>query len=593
MTWLAALLGRLGPRRRPLKLIDRLAGVSDLNPGIASDDAALHGIIHLLFEDAPFGAVLLNRSGRIVRANEALRRMVGRGVDLSAGAPGEMIFAAPAREAAMEEITPALSGRPQAPRGFLTRLEGAVPQGEESERAAIDVGNTGATPDPMVSVTVAPLHEADGSLSGAMLRISDITLQKQLEAQLAQSQKLQAVGQLAGGIAHDFNNLLTAVLGAAESISLRPGLDADTLEDVAQVQSSAQRGAALVRQLLAFGRQQTLQPRVLAVNERITDLSGLLRRLLGTKVRLELALETPGRTVRADPTQLDQVLVNLAVNARDAMGDGGVLTLRSGHMTLYRPMIRGPETIPPGRYVMIEVRDTGAGIPPEVMPRIFDPFFTTKRESGGSGLGLSTVHGIIRQSDGFLNVESEVGEGTRVRIYLPRWDGQEAVAIPRVPRLATLGAAAVPVAAPSPPIRSDRYVLLVEDEEAVRRLAERTLARQGWRVLAADSGEAALALLAKADAASVAQGAGKLRLAAVVTDMVMPGIDGATLVRMLRERLGAPHLPAILVSGYAEETLRRDLGSAGTVFLPKPYSLKDLAAKLQAVTLAQPAAVGG
>ena len=567
----AWLLARL--RRRPTRrLIDRLAGPRDGGRSAGGDDLAWSGLLQLLFEDAPFGALLLDAGGRILRANEPLRRMLGGDVDLSRGAAAELVFAAPGREAAMTEVAAVLSGRAHATRVFLTRLEGA---------AGSDEAPPGDAGEPTVSVAIAPLFEADGGLVGAMLRIADITLQKQLEAQLAQSQKLQAVGQLAGGIAHDFNNLLTAVLGAAESIVTRPGLDADTLEDVAQVQSSAQRGAALVRQLLAFGRQQTLQPRVLAVNERITDLSGLLRRLLGTKVRLELALETPGRTVRADPTQLDQVLVNLAVNARDAMSEGGVLTLRSGHMTLYRPMTRGPETIPPGRYVMIEVRDTGGGIPPEVMPRIFDPFFTTKRDSGGSGLGLSTVHGIVRQSDGFLNVESEVGEGTRVRIYLPRWDGQEAVAIPRLPRDRV---AAAPLPEDAGPVGASRLVLLVEDEEPVRRLAERTLKRQGWRVLAADCGEAALALLEESDAASRAQGEGPLVLAAVVTDMVMPGIDGAALVRMLRERLGAPLLPAILVSGYAQETLRRDLDSAGTVFLPKPYSLKDLAARLESVT---------
>ena len=453
-----------------------------------------------------------------------------------------------------------LAGRQHAPRDFATRLEG---------------GATGADGDDpwnaMVNVSVAVLREADGAVSGALLRISDITLQKQLEAQLAQSQKLQAVGQLAGGIAHDFNNLLTAVLGAADSIQMREGLDPETQEDAAQIGTSALRGAALVRQLLAFGRQQTLQPRVLAVNDAITDLTGLLRRLLGGKIRLELELETPGRTVRVDPTQFDQVLVNLAVNARDAMEDGGVLTLRSGHMTLYRPLERGAETIPPGRYVMIEVRDTGAGIPPEVLPRIFDPFFTTKRDKGGNGLGLSTVHGIIRQSDGFLAVESELAVGTRVRVYLPRWDAQEAVAIPRVPKPA-VEQVAVPAVA-------RRVVLLVEDEEPVRRLAERTLIRQGWQVIAAENGEAALARLEGEAGASVS---------VLVTDMVMPGMDGAALVRAVRAKLGAPRLPAVLVSGYAEETLRRDLDAAATAFLPKPYSLKELAAKLDELAAAQP-----
>ena len=600
------LRARLRRRGRQPRLIEQLAGEEVASARISPEQAALRDITHLLFEDAPFGALLLTADGRVMRSNAALRRMVGREVDLSRGAVGELIFALDAREAAMEEIARALSGRPHHRHDFFTRMTPAFSALEEPDRSA-DVL------DALVSVSVAPLHEADGSLSGAMLRISDISVQKQLEAQLAQSQKLQAMGQLAGGIAHDFNNLLTAVLGAAESIISRPGLDPDTLDDVAQVQSSALRGAALVRQLLAFGRQQTLQPRVLAVNERITDLSGLLKRLLGTKVRLELALEMPGRSVRADPTQLDQVLVNLAVNARDAMAEGGVLTLRSGHMTLYRPTTRGTETIPPGRYVMIEVRDTGAGIPPEVLPRIFDPFFTTKRDSGGSGLGLSTVHGIVRQSDGFLNVESEIGEGTRVRIYLPRWDGSEAVAIPRAPRVRptitalsddAYGAALPPEAetpAPASPAKESakpgagRHVLLVEDEEPVRRLAERTLQRQGWQVLSADCGETAMSLLqsvleggAPNDDAAAPEA--RFRLAAVVTDMVMPGMDGATLVRHLRERLDAPLLPAILVSGYAEETLRANLDSAATLFLPKPYSLKDLASRLLSVTEPAPAA---
>jgi two-component system cell cycle sensor histidine kinase/response regulator CckA len=559
MTGLRALLSKWmrGRRASAPRLIDRLATARG-TAAPATDPAGppVDDVVELLFEDAPFGAMVVDTTGAIVRANEALRQMVGRDVDLTRGARAELAFAAAVRDAAWEQVAPVLAGRVHVPRGFVTRLEGAT------------ADDPGVQSEPMASVSVAPLREADGSLSGVLLRIADITLQKQLEAQLAHSQKLQATGQLAGGIAHDFNNLLTAVLGAAESIALRSDIDAETREDAAHIQSSATRGAALVRQLLAFGRQQTLQPRVLAVNDVIRDISGLLRRLLGTNVQLELDLETPGRTVRVDPTQLDQVLVNLAVNARDAMAEGGVLTLRSGHMTLYRPLARGPETIPPGRYVMIEVRDTGSGIPPEVLPRIFDPFFTTKRERGGSGLGLSTVHGIIRQSDGFLAVESEVDRGTRVRVYLPRWDAQEAVAIPRVPREAP-----APAAEPPPPPAQQRRVLLVEDDEPVRRLAERTLSRHGWLVVSAANGEAALALLEER----------RQPIVAMITDMVMPGMDGATLVREVRALLDQPNLPAILVSGYAAETLRRELESAGTAFLPKPYSLKDLAAKLEEV----------
>ena len=343
-----------------------------------------------------------------------------------------------------------------------------------------------------VEISAVALREEDESVSGAILQLTDITIQRRLEAQLAQSQKLQAVGQLAGGIAHDFNNLLTAMTGAADDALARGLPDAETVEDLEQIRSSADRGAALVRQLLAFGRQQTLQPRPVSINAAVESVSGLLRRLLGSTIKLDLQLEDPGRTVRVDPTQLDQVLVNLAVNARDAMADGGQLTLRTGHIALYRALVRGEETIPPGRYVMIEVQDTGVGIPPDVLPRIFDPFFTTRRERGGSGLGLSTVHGIIRQSDGFLAVDSLVGKGTRIRIYLPRYDGDE-VGIPTAP------APSLERTAPAERVNgraTARTVLLVDDEDGVRRLAVRALTKAGWAVLSAESGEAALALLA-------------------------------------------------------------------------------------------------
>ncbi len=324
----AALAWRDRGRRQPL--LRQLAG-------------RLEGLPAVLFEAAGAGMLAVDRAGRIVRANAVLHDMVGARADLSPGAPARLVFAAAEREQAMDEMRIALSGAPARP-PFATRLEDAR-----------------AGPEAAVSASVVGLR-ADGPIAGALLRLTDITLQRQLQAQLAQAQKLQAVGSLAGGIAHDFNNLLTAVLGAAEAIAGRGALDAETLEDAAQIRASAGRGAALVRQLLAFGRQQTLQPQVLAVNAVIGDLSGLLRRLLGRKIHLEVVLEQPGRRVRADPTQLDQVLVNLAVNARDAMPDGGTLTLQSGHLTVYRPLLGGVEVIPPGRYVMIEVRDTGGGI---------------------------------------------------------------------------------------------------------------------------------------------------------------------------------------------------------------------------------------
>jgi two-component system cell cycle sensor histidine kinase/response regulator CckA len=302
-----------------------------------------------------------------------------------------------------------------------------------------------------------------------------------------------------------------------------------------------------------------------AVNEAIVDLLALLRRLLGGRIRLETDLAEPGPVVRADPTQLDQVLLNLAVNARDAMPEGGALTLRSGHVTLYRPLTRGAETIPPGAYAMIEVQDTGTGIAPDILPRIFEPFFTTRREQGGSGLGLSTVHGIVRQSDGFVAVDSTPGQGTSMRIYLPRVATAEA---PRPPP--------PPGRAPPPPPAGDRPVLLVDDEPAVLHLAGRALMRRGWRVLTADSAEAALAHL---DDPAILAG-----LAVVVSDVVMPGLDGPALVRALRQR--RPDVPAILCSGYMDAALRGDWAREGIRALPKPYTLLALQTMVEEVATA-------
>jgi len=527
---------------KPARLIERLAGTTD-------------PVSLLLLRDPAGGILLADATGAILHANETLRRMLARRVDLSPGQHLEKIFATEEREATWRELRTILAGR--TPLVLVSRLDAADPD-----------------PDHAVTIAALPVAEADGVVSGLVLRITDITLQRRLEAQLAHSQKLQAVGQLAGGIAHDFNNLLTAIAGAAEMVQDRAEVDAATRADVAQIRRGAERGAALVRQLLAFGRQQRLQPRVLAINDAIQDVSGLLRRLLGSQVRLELDLETPGRLVRVDPTQLDQVLVNLAVNASDAMPDGGTLTLHSGHVTLYRALTRGQETIPPGRYVMIEVRDTGIGIPADVLPRIFEPFFTTRRDRGGTGLGLSTVHGIVRQSDGFLTVDSEPGQGTSLRIYLPRHEGPETPEAPGV--LETME---------EKPAAGGRVVLLVDDEEMVRALTARALTQRGWTVLACDSAESALERLRERDG-KPGESPLSAPLAALVSDVVMPGMDGPALVRAVRAR--HPDVPAILISGYAEEGLRAGLASEKIFFLPKPYTMQALGELLRRV-LAEPA----
>jgi two-component system cell cycle sensor histidine kinase/response regulator CckA len=391
-----------------------------------------------------------------------------------------------------------------------------------------------------------------GRIAG-VLRLVDRSREHALAEALGQAQRLQEVGELAGGIAHDFNNLLTAILGAADDLLGRAV--PDDHEDLHQIRASASRGAQLVRQLLAFSQRQTLQPRVLVLDDAVSNTVSLLQRLLGSRVKLVLNLGAPGRLVHMDATQLDQVLVNLAINARNAMQDGGTLTITTD-WRLVLTGESGPDAVPPGRYAMIEISDTGTGIPPDVLPRIFDPFFTTRRGEGGTGLGLSMVRGIIRQSGGYLSVHSQPAHGTCFTITLPR---HEIVAA----ELPVLAAGLVP----NMPVNSAHSrILLVDDEDAIRRLASRVLTRAGWSVTEADSAEAAL----EGDLSD---------LDCVVSDVAMPGLDGPGLVRALR--LQHPKLPAILMSGYADATQRRALAAEDIAFLPKPFAMADLTAAVR------------
>jgi two-component system cell cycle sensor histidine kinase/response regulator CckA len=418
---------------------------------------------------------------------------------------------------------------------------------------------------------------------GAMLRAFPRPAAPPEDADEAAAARLRAVGSLAGGIAHDFNNLLTAIGGSAETVLSR-GESQEATAELHQIMDSAARGAALVKQLLAFARQQSLRPRVVELNDAVGGMGELLRRLLGSRVRLTLELEEPGRRVKIDPTQLDQVIMNLALNARDAMPEGGALTIATRHAVVLRPEPIGTGLLPAGRWAVLEVRDSGAGIPPDVIPRIFEPFFTTRREQGGTGLGLSTVHGIVRQSGGFIAVESGPAGGTTFRIWLPRHDGPMDPSLPSslqilpaavsAPPPATSAPLAPPSLAPpslAPPPMGKRPVLLVEDEPPLLRLAERALSRAGFTVVSAASAEEALELV-DGDA---------VQPLALVSDVVMPGVDGLELATRLRRR--DPLLPVLLVSGYAEAALGRDLAAERLRLLPKPYNLADLVAELRAI----------
>jgi len=383
--------------------------------------------------------------------------------------------------------------------------------------------------------------------AGVLLLVDDGAELAMLQAAQAQGLRLQAVGQLAAGIAHDFNNLLTAILGAADALAERSS-DADTLADAANIRASGERGADMVRQLLALGGQQTLLPRSVAANQAIRSLAEMVRRLLPAAIRLDLSLETPERAIWIDPNQLDRALLNLVLNARDVLIDGGCIGLATGHAILLGTLTSQPDQIPAGRYVTISVSDDGPGMDSDLQTRIFEPFFTTKRATGGTGLGLATVLGIVHQSGGFLALQSTPGKGTCFTLYFPRHAMPETTV---EPALSTAN--------------SVRRVLVVEDEEILRNLAAQMLRRRGWEVLAADSAETALEMLSDAP------------IAAVVSDMMMPGMDGGALVQAVRARFCRPDLPAILVSGYASVGLRAHATDTATVFLTKPYKMTDLA----------------
>jgi two-component system cell cycle sensor histidine kinase/response regulator CckA len=330
--------------------------------------------------------------------------------------------------------------------------------------------------------------------------------------------------------------------------------------DVMQIKQNANRAANLVRQLLAFSRQQTLIPRVVDLTEILSDLSHLLRRLIGETISLDLEHGRVLKPVRVDPGQLEQVIINLAVNARDAMVGGGRISLRTGITETVRPLRQGDEVMPPGEYVLIEVIDTGTGMPADVQARIFEPFFTTKEVGQGTGLGLSTAFGIIKQFGGYMFVDSTLEVGTTFSIYLPAWNGEmAATAKDGIRRL-------------DADLSGSGTVLLVEDEDPVRLFAARALRGKGYTVLEARSGDAALELLT-AEAPEIDL---------MVTDVMMPGIDGPTLIREVRKT--RPGLPVVCVSGYSEDALRQRIADADSVaFLPKPFSLKQLA---QAVKVA-------
>ncbi len=408
-----------------------------------------------------------------------------------------------------------------------------------------------------VQVTLNQAQGRDGPQLIAV--INDVTELKTLEAQFVQSQKMQAIGQLAGGVAHDFNNLLTAISGHCDLLLLRHDQGDQDYGDLIQIHQNANRAASLVGQLLAFSRKQNLQPERIDLRDTLADLTHLLNRLVGEKVRLTLDHDVDLACIRADKRQLEQVMMNLVVNARDAMPKGGEIKVKTENLVIERTLERDRATIPPGEYVVVKVIDEGHGIPPERLPKIFEPFYTTKRTGEGTGLGLSTVYGIVKQTGGFIFATSDMTTGTEFQLLFP------AHTLPV--------AESLPVVVEQPRIRSENgegVVLLVEDEAPVRAFASRALQLRGYTVLEAESAESALELLQDKD----------LNVDIFVTDVIMPGKDGPTWVR--EALVDRPDTKVVFVSGYAEDAFSEtDDRIPNSVFLPKPFSLTELTSTVQ------------
>ena len=436
---------------------------------------------------------------------------------------------------------------------------GAVLSGHVSA-TPVEVNPFGNT-NKVYSIYLSSFGAEDDEERGVFVHCLDMSDQRHLEQQIAHSTKMQAVGQLAGGVAHDFNNLLTAMIGYCDLLLMRHRPGEQSFADITQIKQNANRAADLVRQLLAFSRQQTLKPRVLRITDVLTDISHLLRRLVGSNVTLTLTHGRDTGKVRADQGQLEQVVMNLVVNARDAMKDGGTVEIRTNGVNVPQPIQRETDTLPAGQYVLIEVIDQGTGITKENLARIFDPFFTTKKQGEGTGLGLSTVYGIVKQTGGHLFVDSVIGRGTKFSIYLPMYHpapGEE---------LAEQSAVRGGLENIGRDLTGAGTVMLVEDEEAVRQFSARALRNKGYTVLEEGTGQTAFQALmnGKGDEIQV-----------LITDIMMPDMDGTALIREVTSRW--PHIKIICISGYAEDTFREKIDKAEDVyFLPKPFNLSQLA----------------
>ena len=537
--------------RIPVRLLHRVPVAADGTIGASrtlvldmrqGDDAGAGQVAEMrfnrFFNNTPVAIASITRAGTIGLTNSRFVKLFG-----TSGSE------------AGDDATPMVDVVREQDRASLGAAIDAAISGQD-DVSAVDAG-FGSDEARSARFFVSSILDGDNGEDAAIVYALETTEQRELEEQFAQSQKMQAVGQLAGGIAHDFNNVLTAIIGFSDLLLTNHRPSDPSFQDIMNIKQNANRAAGLVRQLLAFSRRQTLRPKVIYLSDILSDLSVLLDRLISERISLHVDHGRDLWPIKADLNQLEQVIVNLAVNARDAMPDGGVLTIRTTNIAEAESTRFKGQGFRPGDYVLIEVADTGVGMAPDVQDKIFEPFYSTKDVGKGTGLGLSTVYGIIKQTGGYIYVDSTPGEGSTFRILMPRHVPEE--------HEEPVGDDHEEAAAPSD-LTGSATILLVEDEEAVRAFAARALTARGYKVFEAASGTEALEVISETDES----------IDLVVSDVVMPEMDGPSLLRELRKT--QPDLKIIFVSGYAEEAFAKHLPEDESFqFLPKPFSLKDLA----------------